>query len=310
MRLDIRYRLNFRYPEPVYESQNELRVRPRDGENQRVLSYRITTRPSARVLAFRDYWDTTVDHLGVRHKHDEFEIVAEASVETFPAVPIARGPAGASRSFGAMIEFLLPSAHTAWDGDIASLASTAVGGVADEIARIEAISATVHRLLRYETSSTDIGISLADLLAQGAGVCQDYAHLGIAMLRSLDIPARYISGYLFAADETNLNDDSPDVVTVQTHAWVEAHTEQFGWVSVDPTNQTPVGERHVVIGHGRDYDDVPPVRGVFSGPGAAEVDADVTIARMAPVGRLITTDHRRPMMTESQMLEVHHQQQQ
>lgn len=310
MRLDIRYRLRFRYAEPVYESQNELRVRPIDADDQRVLSYRVTTHPSARVLSFRDYWDTTVDHVGVRHKHNEFEIVAEASVETLPVDPLIRGIPAAIRSFGTMVEYLQPSAHTAWDADIAARATAAVAGIEPVDERIEAVSAEVHRLLRYETAATEIGIAIPDLVAQGAGVCQDFAHLGIAMLRSLDIPARYVSGYLFAADETTLDDDSADVVTVQTHAWVEAHSEQFGWIAVDPTNQTAVGERHVVIGHGRDYDDVPPVRGVFTGPGAAEVDADVTIARTAPAGRLISTDHGRPTMTDTQMLAVHHQQQQ
>ena len=134
-------------------------------------------------------------------------------------------------------------------------------------------------------------------------MCQDYAHLTIGLLRLSGVPARYVSGYLFAVDETAPNgvvDDHgavvPDAVTVQTHAWVEAWLPGDRWLAVDPTNDQPVGHQHVIIGFGRDYDDVAPVRGIYSGPGRPTVDATVEIRHMEAVERTMTpqTHARRP----------------
>jgi transglutaminase-like putative cysteine protease len=111
-------------------------------------------------------------------------------------------------------------------------------------------------------------------------VCQDYAHLAVAMCRSIGIPARYVSGYLFTLSDASGVDADVDVVRVQTHAWFEAAIPGFGWLALDPTNQQEVGLRHVKIGHGRDYDDVPPMRGVFAGGAVPDVDVTVEIRRM------------------------------
>ena len=111
-----------------------------------------------------------------------------------------------------------------------------------------------------------MGIEVEEVLAQGKGVCQDYAHLAVAMCRSQGIPARYVSGYLFTRDDSiGPTSRTATWSTVQTHAWFEAAVPGFGWLALDPTNQQEVGVRHVKIGHGRDYDDVQPLRGVFGG---------------------------------------------
>ena len=173
-----------------------------------------------------------------------------------------------------------------WDsGDaVERRAASAVAGSSSVQEMVTAVVAEVRETLVYEQGATDIGISLAELLAGGAGVCQDFAHLAAGMLRSVGVPTRYVSGYLFAADETSPGETSPDdgtadVVSVQTHAWIEAAVPGWGWWALDPTNGGEVGERHVVIGCGRDYGDVPPVRGAFIGSGTAEVDAEVVIGR-------------------------------
>ncbi len=146
----------------------------------------------------------------------------------------------------------------------------------------------MRNTLTYRRGVTQIGTGLTDLLDLGGGVCQDFTHLTIGMLRSVGIPARYVSGYLFAADETDLAvGDDPHVV-VQTHAWVEAAIPGGGWVGVDPTNDHPVGDRHVTIGFGRDYDDVAPVRGVYLGGATPEVEATVEIRRMEPMAKVLS----------------------
>ncbi len=294
MRLDIRYRLSFVYDAPVWDSQNEIRVRPSDRPGQRVISHRLTTAPAARLLTFTDYWGTVVDHVGVREPHSTFEVVAEASVETAAVAQTGRAvpiEAVADSSFVLdHVEYLTESIHTAGTRAVADRAASASAHSTTVCDRVDVIVDTVHEMLVYEGSATDIGVSIADLVAGGKGVCQDYAHLTIAMLRGVGIPARYVSGYLFASDERTVDDGDPDQVSVQTHAWVEAAVPGHGWYPVDPTNRQVVTDRHVVIGHGRDYDDVAPVRGVFAGTATPSVEAEVVIARMGPAARSVITD--------------------
>ena len=290
MRLGIAYRMHFRYSEAVTESQNEVRVRPRDGEFQQVLSYRLTSRPHLQVLSVVDYWGTTVEYLGIRTPHTELELVAEATVETESRPPPPEALAVSSLADAdfriAHLEFLARSPHVDWDsGDaVEQRAASAIDGASSVQEMVRAVVADVRDVLAYRQGATEIGTTLAELVAGGAGVCQDFAHLATGMLRSVGVPARYVSGYLFAADETapgsgSAATETVDVVSVQTHAWIEAALPGWGWWALDPTNGGAVGERHVVIGCGRDYGDVPPVRGAFMGSGTAEVDAEVVIGR-------------------------------
>ncbi len=298
MRLDIRYRMRFRYDGLVREAHNEVRVRPQDRPEQRLLAYRLTTIPAARVLSFTDYWGTSMDHFGHVPEHDRLEIIAETAVETRPRNPVGTAPMEALRSPGFAIghaELLRSSPHVEWDSEIAALADATVAGAGDVQAAVVAIVATTRGILGYEPGSTRIGIPLPELVTGGRGVCQDFAHLTIGLLRAVGIPARYVSGYLFAADETSDDDGdtSQESVEVQTHAWVEAAIPGQGWWPVDPTNDRVVGERHVMIGAGRDYDDVAPVRGVYQGDATPEVEATVEIRRMEPVERTMTERPRR-----------------
>ena len=344
MRLDIAYRLHFQYERPVSESQNEIRARPRHDARQQVMSYRLTTTPATRVLQTRDYFGTTVDHLGVRAPHDELLVVAEASVETTP-IETTPGPVSCERLsdqhfVNQQIEYLTPSRHVKWGDLIDEVASWAVRSAADDVSeRVLAVVRAVPTVLAYERGSTSIGVTLEELVDGGRGVCQDFAHLAVGMLRCVGIPARYVSGYLFALDETQLPETDPEgasdgsgmrpgdgsgdgssfgtdpldirrradvdmfgaeaagaaprAVSVQTHAWIEAAVPGFGWYALDPTNGGTVGERHVVIGHGRDYNDVPPVRGVFNGAAEAKVDAEVIIAQPTAPPSMVTEPIRR-----------------
>jgi transglutaminase-like putative cysteine protease len=287
MRLDIRYRMSFTYDEPIWESQNEIRVRPRQGPSQRLIAYRLTPAPAARVLSFVDYWGTAVDHVGVREPHQQFDLVAEAAVETSDPLPLdldSESEIGADpRLAQEMTEYLAPSPHTRWDDDLVDLAQSAIAGTRTARDRIDAVVELVHGSLVYERGSTRIGIEITDLLSGGRGVCQDFAHLTIALLRSVGAPSRYVSGYLFASDESALDStDDDSTIAVQTHAWVEVFVPGHGWHAIDPTNQRAVAARHVVIGHGRDYDDVAPVRGVFVGGATPRVEAGVEIRHMEP----------------------------
>ena len=286
MRLDICYRTKLAFDAPVRESQNELRACPVTDERQQLLSYRVTVEPSARLLSFTDYWGTRVDHFGVTESHADLEVVAEASVETQDPPALSAAPAMESLGDPDFLndhdEFLKPTRHTEWDEAMARQArELAAADGSNVVGAVTELNEFVGGRLAYEPGATEIGEPITEVLAKGAGVCQDYAHLGVALCRSIGIPARYVSGYLFSSNERTGSIDR-GLVRVQTHAWFEAAVPELGWLALDPTNRLAVGRQHVKIGHGRDYDDVPPLRGVYSGPGAPELDASVEIRRMDP----------------------------
>lgn len=289
MRLDIRYRTTFIYDDVVTESQNELRACPIADEYQDLIRYRVSVLPSTKVSSYTDYWGTRVDTFGHRSPHVGLEVLAEATVDTKPRPQ----PAGACRPDSLLApdfldlhgEYLERTPHCDWGKPVADLAAEHVAQTGpDVVGRVLALHRLVGTRVEYRKGYTQVGEPVDEVLSHGYGVCQDFAHLAVSFCRSQGIPARYVSGYLFTRDETVLDDvelDDDEPVRVQTHAWFEAAVPGWGWFGLDPTNQQAVGQRHVKIGHGRDYDDVQPLRGVFSGAAGAMVTPDVEIRRLA-----------------------------
>lgn len=286
MRFDIRYTTRFTYGGPVTESQNDLRACPASNDRQQVLHYRVTTSPAARIAHHTDYWGTRVDSFGVRAPHDSLEVVAEATVETSRQPMVTVAPSMAALDDPTYrdehVEYLRRSPHVAWGEEVVAAARKQADLVGDDVvSTVLALHRFVGTTIEYVPGATYVGVPTGEVLAQQQGVCQDYAHLLIAMCRSLGIAARYVSGYLFATDERQGDQPEEDVVQVQTHAWVEmAVPGAEGWWALDPTNRKEVGVRHVKIGHGRDYDDVAPLRGTYTGGAEHGLDVDITIRRL------------------------------
>ncbi|MFP5308916.1 MAG: transglutaminase domain-containing protein [Actinomycetes bacterium] len=289
MRFDIRYTSRFRYEGPVSESQNELRACPVTDHRQQVSHYRVTTSPSARIHSYTDHFGTRVDTFGIRSPHRSLEVVAEATVETVPVPVVAASPRFAELEAPAFrdahLQYLATSRHTDAGGAVVEEARRRAELAGDDVlGTVLAIHRAVATTLSYIPGSTFVGVDVDEVFANRAGVCQDFAHLAVAMCRAVGIPARYVSGYLFARDDTAGAEPDEDEIDVVTHAWLEAAVPGAGWVGLDPTNRQQVGPRHVKIGHGRDYDDVAPLRGVYVGPAAHELEVAVHLRRMAHVG--------------------------
>lgn len=309
MRLDIRYRSVFAYTEDVSESHNELRACPLTDEFQRLLEYRVTVEPSARVFSYVDSWGTRVDTFGLRADHAMMVVTAEAAVETSPRpLPIAsstmddlRGPAFVDSH----IEYLERDRHTDGGPELVELAlrQASLGGP-DVVGAALAIHRFVGSHLRYLSGSTIVGIEVDEVLRRGVGVCQDYAHLFVTMARAAGIPSRYVSGYLFTKSDSQGADTTDDMVVVETHAWVEVAVPGWGWLALDPTNGQTVGERHVKIGHGRSYDDVQPLRGVFLGPAQSTVAPQVEIRRLTGGGSRLLGSAAEPALVPVEMVTV------
>jgi transglutaminase-like putative cysteine protease len=279
--ISLRYVTHFVYTSPVWESHNSLRACPVDGDGQRLVDYQLIIEPSVPVFSYTDSWGTQVDIFDVPQQHSELVVTAVARVETMaPALPIS-GPLAGTADMSYIEDgwlFLQPTRHTRWGEEIAAAARDALGASTDVIEIANSIQGVVHDRVVYRTGATDIGVDLDRIWQEQVGVCQDFAHLTIAMLRSVGIASRYVSGYFYASDPTNVGSADTDEIVVATHAWVELAVPGWGWWAIDPTNASPVGERHVKIGHGRDYDDVTPLRGVYYGESDHHLAAEVTMS--------------------------------
>ncbi|MBW3657565.1 MAG: transglutaminase family protein [Actinobacteria bacterium] len=285
MRFDIRYTSRFDYASPISESQNALRACPTSDDRQTVSHYRVVTRPSARVHSYVDYWGTRVDTFGIRAPHESLEVVAECTVDTTPSRAVTVGPRPwdvyEERFRDEHLEFLAPSSHVTFSGEVSRVAAEKAEQAGDDLV---GTVLSLHRLVgtsfEYAPGATYVGVDVDELFATRQGVCQDFAHVLIAMCRSIGVPARYVSGYYFAVQDDSSDEPDVDEVDVQTHAWVEAAIPEHGWLALDPTNRQQVGERHVKIGHGRDYDDVAPLKGTYIGGARHDLNAGVHMRRM------------------------------
>ena len=283
MRFALRYHAEYRYSAPVFDQHNVLRVTPATTPLQRVRGFRVVVEPGARTRTYHDYFGTEVVAFNVPGEHDRLAITAEGEVVTEePGAPPA-GPSELIRADAYMArggEFLLHTDDEPANGALQDLRAA----IAEDTPRatLEGLCQVIPDRFEYRPGATFVGSTVDDLIEGGAGVCQDFVHLALILLRGAWLAARYVSGYLFTAPE-NGGDAS---VEVDTHAWVEAllpgvDGEAATWVGADPTNRKLAGDEHAKIGHGRFYGDVAPIRGVYRGAaGEAEPEVRVRMTRL------------------------------
>jgi transglutaminase-like putative cysteine protease len=283
MRFSIRYRTEYRYDAPVADNLNSLRALPATTPAQRCEDSGVRVDPEARLIQHNDYFGTQVVEFGISRPHERLTIDVRAKVETSDTPePPETGWDGlvsdAYRVAGA--EYLLPTGDEPTNGALAELERDARGDT--PLATLMRVSELIPDRFEYRPGVTYVGSTVQDLLDAGGGVCQDFAHLGLMLLRRNGVAARYVSGYLFATP-----DEGEDSVEVNTHAWLEglvpgADGGAPTWVGIDPTNRGRSGPQHVKIGHGRAYADVPPIKGVYRGAARAELEASVRMTRLDP----------------------------
>lgn len=270
MFIDVEHHMRFSYDDFVHQSWMELRVEPRSSSTQAVHSFYLAVGPPAGVARYLDWNGNVVHHFGVPDFHDRIEVVARSLVDVHPdAIELSAlgeppgggvGPLFDFASFGGPVE-----RSTALEGLERELPERADAPIGRQIA---AIGATLRERFRYETGVTDSRSTSEHILEQGSGVCQDFAHLMLGLLRLRAIPCRYVSGYLHV-------DPRRDGEPSQSHAWVEVYCGSAGWVPFDPTHDRVTNEQYVCVARGRHYNDVPPNRGIYRGTASESFETEV-----------------------------------
>ena len=289
MLLDIEHRFAFEYDTYISESFMELKLQPKSTADQTVSSFVLAVGPPARVHRYVDWNDNVTHHFTITRFHDRIEVSSHSLVSTHPTSPPIASvtvPAAVQEGPYPLLDFL------AFDGPVQLTPALRTAQKAAAPPRSEPLGEHVLALghwlakhFEYRKDVTKVDSTTEDFLKIGAGVCQDFAHLMLGLLRLSRIPSRYVSGYL------HLDDTRPE--PSQSHAWVEFWAPSHGWIPYDPTQDRALDERYVVVGHGRSYDDVPPNRGIYRG-GAREtlraaVHTQISAARTVPQ---LTTETR------------------
>lgn len=280
-RIRIRHETGFRYAGTVSSSYNEARMLPASQDGQFVLFSHLEVAPTAVTHGYVDYWGTRVTAFEILGPHEELSLTASSLVETAGRVEqAARGlswsalEAAVERS----VDLVDHGEHTRLARPHEELAQTARevrSRAATPEAAARELLAFVHGSIDYVPGSTGVRTTAREAWSQRRGVCQDISHMVLGALREAGIPARYVSGYHHPRPDAPLHETVPG----ESHAWIEFW--DGAWRGWDPTNDVPIDERHVFVGRGRDYNDVPPLRGVYAGPTESQLFVSVEITREA-----------------------------
>jgi len=277
-RLQVVHHTGFRYSQVVTASFNEVRMTPADGGGQSLLSHRLDVTPAGAVLTYTDYWGAYVESFDVHVPHDLLQVTATSVVitagESKASEPLPWAGVRSEQVQDRFAEFVAGSQYVDVDPiDDRAAVVEQMAACPDPRAAAHLAMQAVRDHLAYSAGVTSVNTSASEAWATGQGVCQDFTHTTLSLLRSVQIPARYVSGYL------HTEHPSPDTtVTGESHAWVEFWDGD--WVAIDPTNNRHVGPGHVIVARGRDYADVPPLKGIYSGGTSQGLGVRVEITQL------------------------------
>jgi len=277
-RMRVVHATGYAYKTPVAASYNEARLTPRSDSRQNVIVNRVETAPATRSYRYVDYWGTAVTAFDLHAPHTELEVTSSSVVETDKPEPPEATISWADLESVAVLdrfhEVLTPTRFTPVSKRSDRIAKQLAKGRRPHDA-VLATTEWVHSELQYVPGTTGVHSSGLDALAEGKGVCQDFAHLTLILLRSMGIPARYVSGYLHPNPDAVIG----EAVEGESHAWIQAWTGS--WWNYDPTNGTEINEQYISVGFGRSYDDVTPLKGIYIGQGSSDLDVVVEMTRLA-----------------------------
>ncbi len=277
-RMRVVHATGYAYKSPVTASYNEARLTPRSDSRQNVILNRVETIPATRSYRYVDYWGTAVTAFDLHAPHTELEVTASSVVETeepeAPTGDVSWNELASEAVRDRFDEVLTPTHYTPASRRIERVGKRIIKEN-DPQAAVIAAAQWAHSELNYVPGTTGVHSSGIDALREGKGVCQDFAHLTLILLRGMGIPSRYVSGYLHPKRDAVVG----DTVDGQSHAWIQAWTGS--WWNYDPTNDSEINEQYISVGVGRDYADVTPLKGIYSGEGSTDLDVVVEVTRLA-----------------------------
>lgn len=296
MKLQVFHRTRFSYAAPVTDSFNEARLQPVDDATQRRHSFLLRVLPPTRLTHYNDFYQNCVHLFEVNGAHTELTAEASTVVTTRNtplldpvARPLALAGLDACRQLPLCYDFLQASSYVDTSVETWRLALDVVQDETDAWQAAQAIMRFIHREFRYQPNSTHVHTTMQEVLQLRAGVCQDFAHVMLGLCRVLKLPARYVSGYLYNGPAEHL------IGAQASHAWVEVYIPDHGWLGLDPTNNQPVDGHYIKIGSGRDYADVPPLKGTYRGTAERRLSVDVLVTLLDAAADMAEPVKSQPM---------------
>ncbi|WP_239615761.1 transglutaminase family protein [Cohnella mopanensis] len=288
MKLDICHVTKYRYDSSVTDSVNEIRLTPRTDERQACYHNRLVVEPNVQLLSYEDYFGNRVHSFTAHAPHRELVITSHSTVVTRDRDVLWNAAWGPEESWNRLssedfidgnAEYLLPSYYVSLLPRVESYASGIRGEEEGVFGFVRNAASAIYGDFEYKPLSTGVQTTADELIGIGSGVCQDFAHLLIAICRLRGVPARYVSGYHFVGDLQGRDADFEQA----SHAWVEVYIPGVGWQGIDPTNNNLIDWRYVKLGHGRDYTDIVPVKGIYRGTAGQTLQVTVDV-RLAETG--------------------------
>lgn len=272
MKWELKHLTRYDYASPVKDSFNDVRLSPISNERQIVKSFFLRVLPAGRLQKYNDFYGNTVHHFEIPEEHRSLAIETNAIIETIPMPPLPDdalvGTSADAMKGATSFDYLHASRYVEVSPEIWRLSLDATEGITDAWQRSLAVMHFVHKRLTYQPNSTHVHTHMRQALEQGRGVCQDFAHVMLGLCRCLQIPARYVSGYL-ATETANA-----------THAWVEVLVPGHNWRALDPTHNRQTDATYIKLATGRDYHDVSPVSGYYKGTLDRKMTVEVKIRQV------------------------------
>lgn len=272
MRIRIAHETRYSYDRPARGVLQILRMTPRDHDGQHVVSWRVEPQPDGKLRPGEDAYGNLCHAFEADEPLSDLVLTVTGEIETHDTAGVVRGSLERVPDDFYLRETPLTESDDAIRGFAAEISGD---GGPDTLATLHRLLVGLNERMIFDTSPTDSGTTAAQAFGMGRGVCQDLSHVFLAVSRQLGIPARYVSGYLHPKPGAPIG----EAVKGESHAWVEWW--DGSWTGYDPTNVVEIGTRHVTLGRGRDYKDVPPLKGIFSGPRSEGHSVVVEVTRLA-----------------------------
>ena len=290
MDFEITHTTHYTYGQPAAEAYGEARLTPPDLPSQKVLSHRLTLDPPVETSSYVDYHGNIVNFFSLPFRHKRLTIVNHAVVRTEPLIPpemSMRLTVQETRQIFASVlpevfEYLQPTRAVPTGGDAILWVKKYLRGDTAVGEGVENIIKGIFTEFKYAKGATENSTPLSEIWKSKQGVCQDFAHVALSILRTAGLPARYVCGYIETDPPKKKKGSRALIGAVATHAWVEVLLPGMLWVAIDPTNNQWCNERYVAVSFGRDFRDATPLRGTFKGSASQHLDVQVIMKRCNP----------------------------